>query len=105
MANVVKNLPTNAGNSREIGSIPGSGRSGEENGNPLQYSCLENPIRQRSLADYSPWGWEESDTTERLHCLFKYIRIFVHIEVQESHWNIHSGCLKIESSKFLFFSS
>ena len=39
---------------------------GEGNGNPLQYCCLENPHGQRSLADYSPWGCKESDTTERL---------------------------------------
>ena len=32
-------------------------------GSPLQYSCLENPV-VRSLADYSPWGHKESDTTE-----------------------------------------
>ena len=32
--------------------------------NPLQYSCLENPQGQRSLAGYSPWGRKESDTTE-----------------------------------------
>ena len=39
---VVKNPPANAG---DAGSIPGSGRSpGEGNGNPLQYSCLENPM-------------------------------------------------------------
>ena len=39
------------------GSIPGSERCpGEGNGNPLQYSCLENPHGQRSLAGYSPWG-------------------------------------------------
>ena len=31
-----------------------------------QYSCLENPHRQRSLAGYSPWGHEQLDTTERL---------------------------------------
>ena len=38
----VNYLPTNAG---DTGSIPGSGRSpGKENGNPLQYSCLENPV-------------------------------------------------------------
>ena len=49
----------------DLGSIPGSGRSlGESNGNPLQYSCLEHSIRQRSLADYTPWGHKESDTTE-----------------------------------------
>ena len=40
---MVKNLPANAGDVRDMGSIPGSGRSpGEGNGNPLQYSCLEN---------------------------------------------------------------
>ena len=44
MALVVKNPPANAGDVRDEGVIPGSGRSsGEENGNPLQYSCLENP--------------------------------------------------------------
>jgi len=37
--------------------IPGSGRcSGEGNGNPLQHSCLENPMDDRSLAGYSPRG-------------------------------------------------
>ena len=41
---MVKNLPANIGDTRDSGSIPGSGRSpGEGNGNPLQYSCLENP--------------------------------------------------------------
>ena len=42
---LVKNLPDNAGDSRDVDSIPGSGRSSEEgNGNPLQYSCLRNPM-------------------------------------------------------------
>ena len=45
LALVVKNLPANAGDVRNSGSIPGPGRSpGEGNGNPLQYSCLENPM-------------------------------------------------------------
>ena len=45
MALVVKNLPANAGDIRDTGSIPGSERSpGEGNGNPLQYFCLENPM-------------------------------------------------------------
>ena len=45
MALVVKNLPANAGDIRDIDSIPGSGRSpGGGNGYPLQYSCLENPM-------------------------------------------------------------
>ena len=42
---MVKNPPTNAGDIRDTGSIPGLGRSpGEGNGNPLQYTCLENPV-------------------------------------------------------------
>ena len=50
----------------DLGLIPGSGRSpGEGNGNPLQYSCLENP-----MIGYSPWDHKESDTTERLHFPF-----------------------------------
>ena len=41
---VVKNPPASAGDARDLGSIPGSGRCpGEGNGNPFQYSCLENP--------------------------------------------------------------
>ena len=44
---VVKNLPASAGCTRDMGSIPGSGRSPEEgNGNPLQLSCLENPMHR-----------------------------------------------------------
>ena len=52
-------------NAGDLGSIPGSGRSpGERNGNPLQYSCLENPHGRRSLVGYSPRGRKESDMTE-----------------------------------------
>ena len=50
MALVVKNPPTNAGDIRDTSSIPGSGRSPVGgHGNPLQYSCLENPM------DRGPW--------------------------------------------------
>ena len=49
MAQVVKILPANAGNARDTGLIPGSGRfPGEGNGNPLQYSCLENSMERRA---------------------------------------------------------
>ena len=42
---MVKNPPANAGDARDMGSVPGSGRSpGEGNGNPLHYSCLENSM-------------------------------------------------------------
>ena len=45
VAREVKNPPANAGDIRDVGSIPGMGRSpGEGNGNPFQYSCLENPM-------------------------------------------------------------
>ena len=45
VALLVKNLPASAGDLRDTGLISESGRSpGEGNGNPLQYSCLENPM-------------------------------------------------------------
>ena len=62
---MVKNLPANAGDIRDVDLIPGSGRSpGGGQGNPLQCSCLENPHGQRSLAGYSPQGHTELNTTE-----------------------------------------
>ena len=55
MLPLVKNMPANAGDIKETGSIPGSRRSpGGEHGNPLQYCGLENPQGQRSLVGYSP---------------------------------------------------
>ena len=52
-------------NAGDLGSIPGLGRSpGGGYGNPLQYSCLENPLGQSSLAAYSPWGCKESDVAK-----------------------------------------
>ena len=64
---MVKNPPTNAGDVRDSGSIPGLGRThGGGYGNPLQYSHLENHHGQRNLAGYSPSGGKESDTTEQL---------------------------------------
>ena len=42
---MVKNVPANIGDARDMGSTPGVGRSsGEGNGNPVQYSCLGNPM-------------------------------------------------------------
>ena len=59
-------------NAGDLGLIPGLGRSpGGGHGNPLQYSCLESPHRQRSLVGYSPWGsqgvgydWAQNGTQE-----------------------------------------
>ena len=67
---VVKNLPANAGNSRNVDLIPGSGRSaGEGNGNLLQYSCLENPIDRRAWRATvhgvtKSWTWLSTHTHE-----------------------------------------
>ena len=64
MALVVKNPPANAGDVRDMGLIPGSGRCpGKGHGNAIQYSCLENPM------DRGAWlatvhSVTESDTTE-----------------------------------------
>ena len=60
-------------NTRDLGSVPELGRSpGEGNGYPLQYSCLENPMVRGTLVGYSPWGCQESDTTERLTLSFHF---------------------------------
>jgi len=49
VALVVKNPPANAGDVRDMGSIPGLGRSpGGGNGTPLKYSCWENPLDRRA---------------------------------------------------------
>ena len=76
---MVKNLPANAGDARDTGSIPGSRRSpGEGISNPLQYSCLGNSM------DRGAWwaivhGLAESDTTEQLRA--------VRETVLRKHWD------------------
>ena len=53
-------------------AISGLRRSpGGVHGNPLQYSCLENPRGQRRLVGYNPWGCKDSDTTEQLSTYIK----------------------------------
>ena len=64
---MVRNLPANAGD-RDVDSIPGLGRSpGEGNGNPLQYSCLGNPMDRRRLVATVHGVSKESDTTYQLN--------------------------------------
>ena len=61
---MIKNLPANAGDIREAGSIPGSGISpGGGHGNSLQYSCLENPM-DREAWQATVQGCREPDMTE-----------------------------------------
>ena len=62
---MVKRLP--AMQETQVRSPGWEDSPGEGNGNPLQYSCLENSMDGRSLVGYSPWGRKESDMTERLH--------------------------------------
>ena len=62
---MVKNLPANAGDIRDMGSIPESGRSpGGKHGNPLQYSCLKNPIDRGASWAMVHKGCKELDVTE-----------------------------------------
>ena len=62
MAQMIKESACNVG---DLGLIHGLGRSSVGgHGDPLQYSCLENPHGQRSLAGYSLWGHKELDMTE-----------------------------------------
>ena len=63
---VVKEPATNSGDIRDAGSIPGSGRSsGKGHGNPLRYSCLENPMCD-PMCDHRV---TESDTIEATSCM------------------------------------
>ena len=62
---VSKNPPINAGDARDLGSIPGSGRShGETNGDPFQYSCLGNPMDRGAWQATVHRVTKESDTTQ-----------------------------------------
>ena len=64
----MKNSPANAGDARDMGSIPGSGRSpGERNGNPLQYSCLANPMDRGAWQAIVHGVTEESNMTATEH--------------------------------------
>ena len=63
-----KNPPPNAGDARDTGSIPGSGRPpGEGNGNPLQCSCLGNPKDRGAWQATIHRVTKESDTTKQLN--------------------------------------
>ena len=64
---VCVNLPANAGDSEDAGSIPGSGKPpGGGNGNPLQYSCLKKPM-DRGAWQVTVLEVAESDKTEHAH--------------------------------------
>ena len=74
---VVKNLPANE--ESRVWSLGWEDLLEEENGNPLQYSCLKNSTDKRSLVGYSPWGckdlWghRELDATEHIESYNTYL--------------------------------
>ena len=77
---VVKNPLANAGDIRDMGSIPVSGISpGEGNGNPLQYTCLENPADRGAWWAIVHGGCKESDTTEETKqaCMCYLVGLFI----------------------------
>ena len=80
-----------AGDSGDTSLIPGSGRSpGAGNGNPLQYSCVENRIDRGdwwTLVDYSTWGHKELDTTECV-CMHTHDTTHTHWEEGGTEVNI-----------------
>ena len=62
---MVENLPVNPGDARDMGTVPGLGRSpGVGNGSPLQYSCLGNPVDRGARWANSPWGHREVGAAE-----------------------------------------
>ena len=64
----MENKKESACNAGDPGLIPGLGRSsGEGNGSPVQYSCLENSMDKGAWQATSPWGCQELDMTERLN--------------------------------------
>ena len=89
MVLVIKNLPASAGDEREGGSVPGSGRShGEGHGNPLRYSLLSGESHgQRKLASYSPWGRKSQKRLKQLSmhflliCIINYL-LMIHFNLE-----------------------
>ena len=68
---VVKNPPINARDSRDVGLIPGSGRSpGEGSGSPFYYPCLENPMDRGAGWATESRGHKESDMTDHACTIF-----------------------------------
>ena len=87
-------------NEGDPNSIPGWGRSsGEGNGNSLQYACLENPMDGwRSVVGYSPWGHNESDTTERVHFHFLSRTVQKSLPIGFAKWAEHWDSTRVNSA-------
>ena len=78
----------------DLGSIRGLGRCpGGGHGNSLQYSCLENPHGQRSLASCSPQGHKESDMTERLSTAHTHTHTHTHYKAVSIKNNLKTSII------------
>ena len=101
----------------DLGLIPGLGRSPVGvYGNPLQYSCLENPHGQRNMAGYSPWDRKESDTTEQLsththaddnpivRLFFFFAELQILISTIEGRGEIPQPKVPVKTSKSVFLT-
>ena len=77
-SSVVKNLPASAGATEDIGSVPGSGRSpGEGDGNPVQYSCQDNPMDRGAWLATVHWVWRVRHDWARA-CTHTHTHTFLH---------------------------
>ena len=85
---MLKNLPAKAGGARDAGSVPGSGRSpGVGNGNPVQYSCLENSMDRGGWWATIHGVAKELDTTKHSTAhQHLYIKVYIYIN---AHTHIH----------------
>ena len=90
---MVKNLPANAGDLRDAGLIPGLGRSpGGGHGNPLQYSCLENPMGRRA------W-WTTILRVARSRTLLKQLSTYARRQPSHALFLSESRCGPLRPSK------
>ena len=79
MVQLVKNPTASAGDIRDTGSTPGTGRSWQ----PTPVFLPGESHGQRTLIGYSAWGRKESDTTERLHFHFSFTYMNIHGKVYD----------------------
>ena len=96
MAQLVKNPPASAGDTRDQGSFPGSGRSpGEGNGDPLQYSCLGNPMDRGARQAMVHGGHKDSDITKSEHTRThtSYMHISTDTDRERLQAQINHECL------------
>ena len=97
---VVKNPPANAGDIRDVGSIPESGRfPGEGNSNPLHYSCLENPM-DRGAWHASPWCPRELDMTEYTNIRITKIKILKILNAVEDAEQLELSYMPVVMKKY-----